>query len=140
MQSKPSSGGTLSPAENKINCGFRTHLPTLEPFFDPILHVAGKKQFLVGDRVCIQNAISNCWDNKGTISKKRDSGRSYYVDRDTGQDAVLLNNIFLKLLAAPFSLLEAAADKNHISSSPLLNPVAVPAIAVPAVREHPYRV
>jgi hypothetical protein len=40
----------------------------------------------------------------------------------------------LKLLAAPFSLLEAAAEKNHTSSSPLL--VAVPAVAVPAVREH----
>jgi hypothetical protein len=44
----------------------------------------------------------------------------------------------LKLLAAPFSLLEAAAENSHISSSPLL--VAVPAIAVPAVREHPIRV
>jgi hypothetical protein len=77
------------------------------------------------------------WDDKGTISKIRDSGRSYYVDRDIGRDTVLYNNVFLKPLAAPFSLLEAA-EKNHISSSPLL--VAVPAVAVPAVREHPIRV
>jgi hypothetical protein len=49
-------------------------MPTLDPFFDPILHVAGRKQFLVGDQVRIQNAISKCWDDKGTISKIRDSG------------------------------------------------------------------
>jgi hypothetical protein len=71
------------------------------------------------------------WDDKGTISKIRDSGRFYYVDRDIGRDTVLRNNIFLKLYAAPFSLLEAA-EKNHISSSPLLDPVVVPADAVPA--------
>jgi hypothetical protein len=87
----------------------------------------------------MQNAISKPWDYKGMISKIRDSGRSYYVDRDMGRDTVLRNNIFLKLLAAPFSLLESAADeKNQISSSSLL--VAVPAVAVPAVRDHPNRV
>jgi hypothetical protein len=101
------------------------------------LHVAGRKQFLVGKRVRIQNAFLKRWDNKGTISKIRDSRQSYYVDRDIGQDTVLRNNIFLKRLAAPFSLLKAA-EKNHISSSPLLEhvPVAVPAVRVPAVREH----
>jgi hypothetical protein len=105
-------------------------MPTLDPFFDPILQVAGRKQFLVGDRVCIQNAISKRWDDKGTISKIRDSGQSYYVNCDIGRGTVLRNNIFLKRLAAPFSLLEAA-EENHISSSsPLL---AVPAVAVPAV-------
>jgi hypothetical protein len=105
------------------------------------LHVASRKQFIVGDQVRIQNAISKRWDDKGTINKIRDSGRSYYVDRDIGRDTVLRNNIFLELLAAPFSLLKSAAEeRNHISSSPLLDPVAVPADAVPAVQEHPSRV
>jgi hypothetical protein len=107
-------------------------MPTLDSFFDPILHVAGRKQFLVGDRVHIQNTILKHRDDKGAISKIRDSGRSYYVDRDIGRDTVLRNNIFLKLLASPLSLLEAV-EKNHISSSPLLDPVAWPADAVPAV-------
>jgi hypothetical protein len=71
-------------------------MPTLDPFFDPILQVAGRRQLIVGDRVRIQNAISKRWDDKGMISKIRDSGRSYYVDRDIGRDTVLRNNIFLK--------------------------------------------
>jgi hypothetical protein len=61
-------------------------MPTLDPFFDPILHVAGRKQFLVGDRERIQTAISKRWDDKGTICKIIDSGGSYYVDRDIGRD------------------------------------------------------
>jgi hypothetical protein len=101
---------------------------TLDPFFDPILHVAGRKQFLVGNRVRIKNAISKRWDDKGKISKINDSGQSYCVDRYIGRDTTFHNNIFLKLFAAPFSLLEAA-EKNHISSRPLLDPVAVPADA-----------
>jgi transposase InsO family protein len=43
MQSIPSSGGTLS--AKKMNCRFCTHLPTLEPFYNPILHVAGRNFF-----------------------------------------------------------------------------------------------
>jgi hypothetical protein len=89
MQSVPSSGGTLSPAEKFLKCRFLTNMPKLDLFFDPILPVAGRKQFIVGNRVSIQNAISKHWDDKGTISKIRDSGRSYYVDPDIGQDTVL---------------------------------------------------
>jgi hypothetical protein len=32
-------------------------MPTLDPFFDLILHEAGRKQFLVGNQLRIQNAI-----------------------------------------------------------------------------------
>jgi hypothetical protein len=108
----------------------------LEPFFDPVVHVAGRKQFLVGDRVRIQHAISKHWDNKGTISKIRDSGRSYYVNRDIGRDTVLRNNIFLKRLDAPF--VHEAAEKNQMSSCPVPVPIAVPATAMPAARDPPF--
>jgi transposase InsO family protein len=96
MQSVPSSGGTLSPAEKFFNRRFCSYMPTLDPLFDPILQVVGRKQFLVGDRVSIQNTILKHWDDKGTISKIRDSGRSYYVDRDIGQDTVFAITIFWK--------------------------------------------
>jgi hypothetical protein len=136
---------TLLPAKKFFNRQFRTHLQTLQPYFDPILHVEGRKQFKIGDRVRIQNAISKRWDNTGSISKIQDSGQSYYVDRDIGQDTVLCNNIFLKVIAPPFSFHESAAvDDTQISSGPL-PPLAMPAVAVPAVREsnvreHPNRV
>jgi hypothetical protein len=58
MQSIPSSRDTLSLAEKNNNCRFSIHMQTLDPFFDPILHVAGRKQFLVGDGVPILNDIS----------------------------------------------------------------------------------
>jgi hypothetical protein len=113
-------------------------LPTFEPFFNPVVHVAGRKQFLVGDRVRIQNAVLKRWDDKGKIREIRDNGRSYYVDRDIRQGTVLRNNIFLKRCAAPF--VHEAAEKNQMSSHPLPVPIAVPAIAVPAARDHPIRV
>jgi hypothetical protein len=108
------------------------------------MHVEGRKQFNIGDRVGIQNAISKRWDDTGSISKIRDSGRSYYVDRDRGRDTVLCNNIFLKLLAPPFALLRKhAEEETRISSSslPRLHAMplplhAMPAVAVPAVREY----
>jgi hypothetical protein len=134
LQSIPSSGDTLSPAEKFFNRRFGTHLPTLQPYFDPILHVEGRKQFKIGNCVHIQNAISKRWDDTGSISKIRDSGRSYYVDRDIGRDTVLRNNIFLKCIAPPFSLHKSAAVDTQISSGPLL-PLAMPAVAVPAIRE-----
>jgi hypothetical protein len=146
MQNIPSSGDTLSPAEFFFKRRFRTHLPTLNPFFNPVhMHEGGRKRFKIGDRVRIQNAISKRWDDTGSISKIRDSGRLYYVDRDLGRDTVLRNNIFLKLIAPPFALLrECAVEKTRISSGPLplpmqaeraSSPLPVPAVAVPAVRE-----
>jgi hypothetical protein len=147
LQSIPSSGDTLLPAKKSFNHWFCTHLPTLQPYFDPILHVEGRKQFKIGDFLRIQNAISKRWDNTGSISKIRDSGRSYYVDQDIGRDTVLRNNIFLKIIASPFSLHESAAvEENYISSSSSLLPLAMPAVAGPAereeshVREHPNRI
>jgi hypothetical protein len=104
MQNIPS-----SPAKKFFKRSFRTHLPTLDPFFNPIMHEEGRKRFNIGDRVRIQNAISKRWDNTGSISEIRDSGRSYYVDRDLGCDTVLCNNIFLKLIAPPFALLRKLA-------------------------------
>jgi hypothetical protein len=63
------------------NLGFGTHLPTLDPFFNPVqMHEGRRKRFKIGDRVRIRNAISKRWDDTGSISKIRDSGRSYYVD------------------------------------------------------------
>jgi hypothetical protein len=81
-------------------------MPTFDPFFNPIMHVAERKQLLVGNMVRIQNAILKRWDNKGTIKEIRDSGQSYYVDRDIGQDTVLCKKNFLKRLTAPFALHE----------------------------------
>jgi hypothetical protein len=114
-----------------------------ESIFNLIMHEEGRTQFNIGNRVRIQNAISKRWDDTGSISKIRDSGRSYYVDRDHGRDTVLRNNIFLKLLAPPFALLrEHAVEETCISSSslPRLHAMplplhAMPAVAVPAVRE-----
>jgi hypothetical protein len=40
--------------------------------------------FKIGDRVRIQNAVSKRWDDTGSISEIRDSGRSCYVARDLG--------------------------------------------------------
>jgi transposase InsO family protein len=135
LQNIPSSGDTF------FKRRFCTHLPTLNPFFNPIMHEEGRKKFNIGDRVRIQNAISKRWDDTGSISKIRDSGRSCNVDRDRGRDTVLCNNIFLKLLAPPFALLrEHAVEETRISSSslPRLHAMplpAMPAVAVPAVRE-----
>jgi transposase InsO family protein len=86
MQNIPSSGDTLSPAEKFFKRRFRTNLPTLDPFFNPIQinSEEGRKRFKIGDQVCIQNAVSKRWDDSGSISKIRESGRSYYIDRDRG--------------------------------------------------------
>jgi hypothetical protein len=67
-------------------------MPTLNPFFNPIMQKI--IQLLVDNNVRIRNAISKRWDDKGTISKIRDSGRSYFVDRDIGRDAILCNDFF----------------------------------------------
>jgi hypothetical protein len=80
LQNTPSSGDTLSPAEKLFRRRFCTHLPTLQPYFNPIMHVEGRQQFKIGDRVRIQNTISKRWDETGSISNIQDSGRSYYVD------------------------------------------------------------
>jgi hypothetical protein len=148
MQNIPSSGGTLSPAEKFFKRRFSTHLPTLDPFFNPVqlMHEEGRKRFKIGDPVRIQNAISKRWDDTGSISKIQDRGRLYYVDRDLGRNTILRNNIFLKLIAPPFALLrERALEKTRISSSSLPMPaerasslplpLPMSAVAVPSVRE-----
>jgi hypothetical protein len=153
MQNIPSSGDTLSPAEKFFKRRFRTNLPTLDPFFNPIQinSEEGRKRFKIGDRVCIQNAVSKRWDDSGSISKIGDSGRLYYIDRDRGRDTVLRNNIFLKFIAPPFALYRAGEEARLSSDSLLLpmqaetsspmqaetsSPMHVPAIATPAARAY----
>jgi hypothetical protein len=100
MQNIPSSGDILSPAEKFFKRRFRSDLPTLDPFFNPVqINEEGRKRFKIGDQVRIQNAVSKRWDDFGTVREIRDSGRSYYIDR--GRDIILRNLIFLKLIAPP---------------------------------------
>jgi hypothetical protein len=137
MQNIPLSGDTLLPAEKFFKRRFRTNLPTLVPFFNPIQinSEEGRKRFKIGDRVRIQNAVSKRCDDSGSIREIRDSGRSYYIDRDRGRDTVLHNNIVLKLIAPPFALRKHAVEESHISSGSLPLPLPRPAVAVPAARE-----
>jgi hypothetical protein len=102
MQNIPSSGDTLSLAEKFFKRGFRSNLPTLDKFFNPIqIYSEGRKRFQIGDHVRIQNAVSKLWNDSGLIRDIRDSGRSYYIDRGPGRDVIFRNNIFLKLIAPP---------------------------------------
>jgi transposase InsO family protein len=87
LQNFPSSGDILSPAKKFFKKRFRTDLPTLDPFFNPVQVEEGRKRFKIGDKVRIQNAVSKRWDDSGIICDIRDSGRSYYIDR--GRDVIL---------------------------------------------------
>jgi hypothetical protein len=119
MQNIPSSGDTLSPAEKFFKVRFRSNLPTLDPFFNPIQinSEEGRKRFKIGDRVRIQNAVSKRWDDSGIIRDIRDSGRLYYIDCGCGRDVILPNNIFLKLIAPPVA--DRAAGEESSSSDSL---------------------
>jgi hypothetical protein len=89
----------MSPAEKFFKRAFRSHLPTLERFFNPVQKGSETKvQFQVGDTVRIQNAVSRLWDDSGVIREVRESGRSYFIDRGSGKDIILRNNIYLKLM------------------------------------------
>ena len=78
-QNMPSSGETMSPAEIFFKRAFRSHLPTLERFFNPVQtdSETKKKRFKIGDNVRIQNAVSKLWDDSGVIRDVQESGRSY---------------------------------------------------------------
>jgi hypothetical protein len=90
----------LSHTKKKFKRRFRTDLPTLDPFFNPVqIEEKGRKRLKIGDKVRIQNAVSKRWDNFGVVCDIRDSGRSYYIDR--GRDVIFRNNIFLELIAPP---------------------------------------
>jgi hypothetical protein len=119
MQNIPSSGDILSPAEKFFKRRFRTDLPTLDPFFNPVQVEEGRKRFKIGDKVRIQNAVSKRWDDSGVVCEIGDSSRSYYIDR--GRDVILRNNIFLKLIAPPpIALNRAGEEKKCLSSDSLL--------------------
>jgi hypothetical protein len=74
MQNIPSSGDILSPAEKFFKLRFRSDLPTLDPFFNPVQIEEGRKRFKIGDKVRIHNAVSKRWDDSGTVCEIRDSG------------------------------------------------------------------
>jgi hypothetical protein len=105
LQNIPSSGDIMSPAEQFFKRRFRTDLPTLDPFFNPIQiegqQKGSRKRLKIGDKVRIQNTVSIRWDDSGIIRDIRDSGRLYYIHRGRGRDVILRNNIFLKLIAPP---------------------------------------
>jgi transposase InsO family protein len=67
MQNIPSSGDILLPAEFFFKRRFRTDLPTLDPFFNPVQVEEGRKRFKIGDKVPIQNAVSKRWDDLGVV-------------------------------------------------------------------------
>jgi hypothetical protein len=118
IQNIPSSGDILSPAKKFFKRRFRTDLPTLDPFFNPVQVEEGRKRLKIGDKVRIQNAVLKRWDDSGVVCDIRDSGRSYYIDR--GRDVILRNNIFLKLIAPPPSADRAGEEKKCLSSDALL--------------------
>jgi hypothetical protein len=115
MQNIPSSGDILSPAEKFFKRRFRSDLPTLDTFFNPVqINEESRKRFKIGDQVRIQNAISKRLDDFGTVCEIRDSGRSYFIDR--GRDIILRNNIFVKLIAPPPIALIRAGEEDCLSS------------------------
>jgi transposase InsO family protein len=81
MQNIPSSGDILSPAKKFFKRRFRTDLPTLDPFFNPVQVEEGRKRFKIGDKVRIQNAVWKRWDDSGVVCEIRDSERLYYINR-----------------------------------------------------------
>jgi hypothetical protein len=97
---------------------FRTDLPTLDPFFNPVqIEEKGRKRLKIGDKVRIQNAVSKRWDDFGVVCDIRDSGRSYYIDRGRGRDVILRDNIFLNLIAPPPSAKRAGEEEESCLAS-----------------------
>jgi hypothetical protein len=130
MQAVPSSGKTNSPAELFYKCSFRTKLPTLADFYDPLESATGEKKFVVGEKVRLQNDMTKQWDDPGTILVFRDSGRSYLVKRDISGNSVVRNNIFLKPLAPPLNLLNSKGS-SQISPSPAISPLLSSPMSAP---------
>jgi hypothetical protein len=74
LQAVPSSGKTSSPAELFYKRQFRTKLPTLADFYDPLEAATTEFFFRIGEKVCLQNDKTKRWDDTGTILVIRDSG------------------------------------------------------------------
>jgi hypothetical protein len=136
MQNIPSSGDILSAAEKFFKRRFRTDLPTLDPFFNPVQIEEGRKRkrLKIGDKVRIQNAVSKRLDDCGVVCDIQDSGRSYYIDCGRGRDVILRNNIFSKLIAPPPSADRAGEEKERLSSDSLLMQAGASLQAENAVR------
>jgi hypothetical protein len=118
LQAVPSSGKTSSPAKLFYKRSFRTKLPTLSDFYDPLEAATSENKFRIGEKVPLQNDKTKRWDDTGTILVIQDSGRSYLVERDISGDSVVRNNIYLKrLMPPPVNLLTKGSQ---ISPSPLL--------------------
>jgi transposase InsO family protein len=67
MQAVPSSGKTNSPAELFYKHSFRTKLPTLAHFYDPLKTATGENKFVVGQGVRLQNDKTKRCDDTGTV-------------------------------------------------------------------------
>jgi hypothetical protein len=63
----PLAGKTTSPAELFYKRSFRTKLPTLSDFYNPLEAAMSENKFRVGEKVRLQNDKSKRWDDTGTI-------------------------------------------------------------------------
>lgn len=92
----PSKGYETSPSERFFGRRQRIGLPIISPQPGPAVRVEGRKEFKPGDRVHLQNAISELWDETGVVLSQRDSGRSYMIRRDNGATNLLRNSRYLR--------------------------------------------
>jgi hypothetical protein len=118
-----SAGKIISPAELFYKRSFRTKLPTISDFYDPLEAATSDNKFRVGEKVRLQNDKNKRWDDTGTILVIRDSGRSYLVERDISGDSVVRNNIYLKRLAPQPPPVDVLSKGSQISPSALLLPL-----------------
>jgi len=95
----PHAGSLQSPAELFLGRMQRRGLPLWTPPSSDTTEYATwrLRPLATGERVCLQNPQTGRWDDTGIVSSKRDTGRSYYIDREGGQ-TVLRNRKFLKPL------------------------------------------
>ena len=115
--STPLANNDKSPNELFFGRVIRTTLPrlsTLPNISTPIKLFPN--QFMIGDRVRMQNCINNLWDDIGTIIEILPSGRSYLVKRDSGGRSVVRNHRFLKILRPAIR-----QSRVHGATSPPLN-------------------
>jgi hypothetical protein len=101
----------VSPAQMMVGRRQRTSLPLVPECYKQVESKTRQGQskekscphtyteLLPGMRVIVQNIKSKRWDTYGTISSKRATGRSYYVEDDEGV-VLLRNGKFLRPLAA----------------------------------------
>ena len=98
-----------SPAMLFLGRTLRTELPRLPGSYD-VVDVEPRKErpvgtefelsaLVPGTRVRIQEPKTKRWENTGTVTRKHEHGRSYYVDIDDGPSDVWRNRKYLKPIA-----------------------------------------